>query len=132
MKTAQVVGTLGVGIAVGVIAGLLIKGGGTPPSTDPCLVPGPHTVQVESNGRVSCPTVVVRWGDRITWHSPAGTRLTVQLQVNNLGQPQCSNNTCDYTAPATGTGTQMPDYDVAVYSGSPNPALGYARIIIQK
>jgi hypothetical protein len=131
MKTAQVIGALGVGIVAGVVAALLIRG--TPPSpSDPCLVPGPHTIQVESNGRVSCPTAVARWGDRITWHSPAGTRLTVQIEAANLGQPQCSNNTCDYTAPATGTGSQMPNYDVAVYAGSPNPALGYARIIIQK
>src|SRR4029453_17501776 len=41
MKTTQVVGAIALGVAVGVAATLLIKGGTTTP-TDPCLVPRTH------------------------------------------------------------------------------------------
>jgi hypothetical protein len=133
MKTAQVVGTLGIGIVVGLVAGLLIRGGGTPPSTDPCLVPGPHTIQVGSNGSLSCPTVEVRPGDSLTWVSPARTTLSIRLSATSLGQPQCPNgNTCTYTTPNIATSSEQTDYTATVSGGTPNPALGYGRIIIKK
>ena len=137
MKTAQVIGTLGVGIVVGAAAALLIKGT-PPPPIDPCLIPGPHTIEVSNNGRVSCPTVVVRPGDRITWHSPTGTKLmAIHLQATNLGQPACPptgstpTNLCDYPTPSAATSTQT-DYDGTLTGGSPDPAPLNARIIIQR
>jgi|RhiMetdeSRZDD1v2_1073273.scaffolds.fasta_scaffold05918_8 hypothetical protein len=131
MKTA--IG-IAIGIVLGVTAALLIKGKPVPaPQTDPCLVPGPHTIQVGSNGSLSCPTAIMLYGDRITWQSPVGTRLTIRLQATNLGQPSCpSSNICTYTAPASGTSNQMSDYDVTVTGGSPNPSQTNGRIIIQR
>ncbi len=137
MKTPRVVNAVGIGVAIGVVAGLLNCKRASPP-TDPCLIPGHHTIEVASNGSVSCPTVVVRPGDRITWHSPAGTRLTrIVLQKPNLGQPSCPpspgnpTNVCDYTAASVATTTDT-DYDGTLTGGSPNPAPINARIIIQR
>src|SRR5262245_59632737 len=130
MKTTQVVLTLGVGIAVGLAAGLLISGGVTP--TDPCLITCPHTIQVGANASLSCPTVVVHPGDRITWVSPGGTTLSIQLAATNLGTAQCPpGNTCTYTAPDIPTSSQQTDYTATV-SGGTNTAYGYGRIIIKK
>ena len=135
MKPAQVVRAVGVGVAIAAVAGFLNCKSAVP--DDPCLTPGPHTIVVGINGSLSCPTVVVHPGDRITWTSPSGTRLTLQLQATNLGQPECpptggTTNVCAYTASNISTSSQTSDYDGALTGGSPNPAPIHGRIIIKK
>jgi hypothetical protein len=132
MKTTQVVGAIALGVAVGVAATLLIKGGTTTP-TDPCLVPGDHVIDVRSDGSLSCPEAWVLWRvSRVVWQSPSGTTLTVHFRATSITQPVCSGNGCTWGPPMMSSPSTQPyDYDVTLTATGP-PTQTNGRIIVKK
>jgi hypothetical protein len=147
-KTGAVVLALIVGVAIGgLYFGLHGKGGGGhcggPQQETPqtCLTPNYHNVNVAANGKPECLDVVIYSDDQITWFSPQGTNISVDIPGYNSNS---WGNSARFIVPQIYTPLSTPTpipFGIRVYNtGTPTPGPGTptpqttlnGRIIIMK
>jgi hypothetical protein len=129
------VGIAVVFFAVGVIVGIIIKGG----SGGTCDTPHDQALNVSSTGRVDCEEAKIKMGNTVSWQAPSGTSLRIEFEDPSVFPAlRVTGSFGTSGRPNSNAGTSVPyPYNASVY-GKQTPTPGptaprltpNARIII--